>query len=113
MIMFSVAALSLLLVCGCTSQIGIAPCTTPITANDTYTVIGHAKGSTSGFWILWFPFFSDDPSGRARDDAIEKSGGDALIEVVEEYNALSLLIVSFAWTNCEGTAIKINRGGRK
>lgn len=104
-----VVGAALLAVCsGCASQVGIAPSTTPITAERSYTVIGPAKGSTFGFWLLWFPFFPPDSAGRARDEAIRRSGGDALIEVVQEYEVMTFFIVSFAWTNCYGTAVKIH-----
>ncbi len=104
------AAGLLLLATGCSSVVGIAPSTTPITADDTYTVIGKAKGTSRG--IVWFciPTFPVTPSKEARDKAIKSLQADALIEVTEEYSTFSLIVVSFAWTTVEGTAIKIKRG---
>ncbi|HPN85029.1 MAG TPA: hypothetical protein PK821_06820 [Victivallales bacterium] len=96
---------------GCTSVVGISPSTTPITENDTYTIIGKASGTSRG--ILWFviPTFPDSPSKTARDKAIRDSGADALIEVVEEYEVFNMLVLGFVWTTVEGTAVKITRGG--
>jgi len=97
--------------CACSTSIGISPSTTPITENDSYVVIGEAKGTSTG--IVWFfvPSFPDSPSEAARNDALKNSGGDALIEVTEEYKVASFLLFSYATTTVRGTAIKIKRGG--
>ncbi len=95
----------------CTSVVGIAPSTTPITENDSYTIIGKAKGRSAGVLWLMIPTFPDSPSKSARDNAIENSGADALIEVVEEYEVFNIFVLGFVWTTVEGTAIKITRGG--
>lgn len=103
--------LILFLLPACTSVVGISPSTTPITSDDAYTVIGRAKGSSTG--IIWFiiPTMPDSPSKNARDSAITSKHADGLIEVTEEYTTLSFLLVTFVWTTVEGTAIKIKRGG--
>lgn len=103
--------LILFLLPACTSVVGISPSTTPITSDDAYTVIGRAKGSSTG--IIWFiiPTMPDSPSKNARDNAIASKHADGLIEVTEEYTTLSFLVVTFVWTTVEGTAIKIKRGG--
>lgn len=99
------------LISGCNSVVSIAPSTTPITAKDTYTKLGYTNGRSTTFLLLGFPFGPDSPSRSARDSAIAKSGGNALIEVTEDYNVVNLLVVGFYWTTVEGTAIKFERKG--
>jgi hypothetical protein len=104
---------SLLLLEACCGGItGIAPSTTPITSNDTYTVIGPASGSSFGMNVTFFPINEPNPSTRARERALKSSGGDALIEVVEDFHTVNIVfIIFFYWTNVRGTAVKIQRGG--
>jgi hypothetical protein len=101
----------LILLPACTSVVGISPSTTPITSDDSYTVIGRTKGTSTG--IIWFfiPTMPDSPSKDARDNAIASRQADGLFEVTEEYTTLSFLLVTFVWTTVEGTAVKIKRGG--
>jgi len=103
--------LMLALLPACTTVVGISPSTTPITSEDSYTVIGAVKGRSTG--VIWFfiPTMPDTPSRNARDNAIASKQADGLIEVTEEYTTLSFFIVTFVWTTVEGTAIKIKRGG--
>jgi hypothetical protein len=109
--LFAAAALAASVLAGCSTVVGISPSTTPITEKDTYTVIGKAKGTSRG--IVWFivPTFPDHQSRDARDNALKSSGGDALIEVTEEYHTSCFLIFSFVCTTVEGTAIKFQREG--
>ena len=103
----------ILLLTGCSSMITISPSTTPITENDTYTKLGRTAGSSGGVLIIgMFPIFSNDPAGAARDKAIKSSGGNALIEVAMEENAIPLGIVNIYWTTVEGTAVHVEHGGR-
>ncbi len=93
---------------GCaTRTVGISPSTTPITGVDRYVKVGHAKGSSSCFWLLCFPFGPYEPSRSARDDALQHSGGNAMIEVVEDYTFFSLAVISFSTTTVEGTAVRV------
>ncbi len=91
------------------SGVGVAPSTTPITENDTYTVIGKARGTSFGILLYVLPISEPDNSGVARDRAISNSGGDALIEVAETFHWLNLIFITLIWTDCEGTAVKINK----
>jgi len=111
-ILFSLGLASLaLLAGGCSTCVGISPSTTPITENDSYVIMGPARGSSTG--IVWFiiPTFPDSPSENARNDALKKSGGDALIEVTEEYYVATFIFFSYVKTTVQGTAIKLKRGG--
>lgn len=111
-LMILVAAMTGLL-CGCNSVVSISPSTTPITSNDTYTKLGYTSGSSTTFLLVGFPFGPDSPSRSARDNAIARSGGNALIEVTEEYNVLNLLVFAFYWTKVEGTAVKFEHKGKE
>ncbi len=103
--------LLLILLPACTSVVGISPSTTPITSDDSYTIIGPTSGRSSGAVWFFIPTMPDTPSKNARDNAIASKHADALIEVTEEYTTFSLFIVTFIWTTVEGTAVKIKRGG--
>ena len=105
-------ALLLVLAAGCNSMVSVAPSTTPITGNDSYTKLGYTSGRSGTLILLGFwPMGSSSPSKSARDAAIEAKGGNALIEVTEDYNVLNLLVVQYCWTTVEGTAIKFKRKG--
>ena len=106
----SAAAIGLLAQ-ACSTCVGISPSTTPITENDSYVIIGKAKGTSSGIVWLIVPKFPDNQSELARNDALKSSGADALIEVTEEYRVCSFLLLSTVKTTVQGTAIKIKRGG--
>jgi len=110
---FTCFAISLILMTSCSSMISVAPSTTPITEDDTYTKLGYTVGRSYGVLILFLiPIFSQNPSKNARDSAIKRSGGNALIEVVEESNMLTLLLINIYWTTVEGTAIQLEHKGR-
>ena len=97
---------------GCTTMVTVAPSTTPITSKDTYTKLGYTCGRAYGVVILWFlPISELNPSLSARDSAIKRGGGNALIEVTEENNVVCLLVVTINWTTVEGTAIQLERKG--
>lgn len=109
--LLGLSAAVLLATAACSTCVGIAPSTTPITENDSYVAIGKAKGTATG--VVWFiiPTFPDNQSELARNDAIKSSGGDALIEVTEEYRVATFIFFSYVKTTVRGTAIKIKRGG--
>lgn len=96
---------------GCSSIVTVSPSTTPITANDSYSKLGYSIGRAKTVVIVGIPFGELSPSRIARDEAIKDKGGNALIEVTEEYNCLSLFLIQFYWTTVEGTAIKFDRKG--
>ena len=101
------------IVTSCSSMITVAPSSTPITENDTYTKLDYTVGRSYGFLILGLiPIFSQDPVGSATRSAIESSGGNALIEVTMEENVIPLMIFHMYWTTVEGTAVLVEHGGR-
>jgi hypothetical protein len=102
---------SVIMFSGCTSMVSVSPSTMPITEDDVYTKLGHTVGRSTGMAILFIPFFPPNPSRDARDSAIQKGGGNALIEVTEEYSILYLFVIAFHWTTVEGTAVRVERKG--
>jgi hypothetical protein len=112
--LISIAVGVLAITGGCTSLVSVAPSTVPITANDTYTKLGRATGTSQSIIILGlFPFGSLTPSRAARNEAIESKRANALIEVTESFRLLNLLIVQYRWTTVEGTAIQFEQGGKE
>lgn len=109
--LMGLSAAVLLAVSACSACVGIAPSTTPITENDSYVRVGKAKGTSSGMVWLFIPAYPDNQSELARNDAIQSSGGDALIEVTEEYSFTTFLLFTYVKTTVQGTAVKIKRGG--
>jgi hypothetical protein len=112
-LIFSVISLCFILIyasgCCSSSAAGVTPSTTPITADDTYTVVGPASGRAFAAIIYLLPIAEKKPAGLARDRAIASSSGNALIECTESFTVLSLYFVTFIWTTCEGTAVKVER----
>ena len=105
-------ASALLCLSACTSMVMVAPSSTPITSRDTYTKLGPTEGRAAAVTIFGLiPIGPQSPSRWARDNAIENKGGNALIEVTEEYNVLNLLLIQFYWTKVDAIAIKFERKG--
>ncbi len=96
---------------GCSSLTAIAPSTTPITSEDTYTKLGKTKGRSYDFEVLFIPFFSENPVKIARDNAIKKGGGNALVEVTVEQTSVFLFIYNAYWTTVSGTAVQVTHKG--
>lgn len=99
------------LLTGCSSMTSISPSTSPITEKDTYTKLKETSGTCYDYQILFIPFFTNDPVGVARNEAIEEGGGNALVEVVVQQTSLYLLVYNAYWTTVEGTAVKIEQKG--
>ena len=111
--LLSALSLTVLLftIVGCSSMTSISPSTTPITEKDTYTKLKETSGTCYDYQILFIPFFSNDPVGKARNEAIKKGGGNALVEVVVEQSSLYLLVYNAYWTSVRGTAVKVEHKG--
>ncbi len=92
---------------GCWSYpVHVAEATRPL-RHGGYTEKGPTSGWSTGFSILHiFSFGPDDPLGRARDQALAKVEGDALIDVTARIDHVSfLLLFSIHTTTVEGTAV--------
>ena len=116
------AAVLILAATGCIRQMtGIAPCTTPVTARDSYTVLGDAHGESFGIVInagmigipVVIPIFEDDMSRSAVERAIRAGGGNALVEVCEQATVVELLLVQLHWTTVRGRGAQVIRGGAR
>ena len=111
---FTILGVAMGLTAGCSSMVTVAPSTSPITAKDTYTKLGHTKGQSGTLMLFCFlPFGSSQPSKDAVAEALEAKKANALIEVTEDYKSLNLLLFQYNWTTVEGTAIKFERKGEE
>ena len=88
---------------------GITDITLPLGPGETYTVIGDAEGHAIGVSVLGIPM-SSGCTQEALKDALEKSGGDALIQCSAEYIYIPLFFVTIMDTRVRGIAVKINKG---
>lgn len=94
---------------GCTAApVTIAPSTMPLEPGS-YRVLGDAEGSAMGVSIIGIPVAGLRQMGEARDEALQTSGGDALIEVAGDCCTLNLPLVTLYWTTIEGKAVKVEK----
>ena len=102
-----VAVCSLFIVSGCARHgAGIAPSTTPL-EGKIYDIIGPADGSDSRISLLGIlPITSSNDIRDAVVDALESSGGDALINVTVENVDRYWILWSSANTFVYGDAIR-------
>ena len=112
-ILFSLLALCVLMLAGCSSTVAIAPSTTPLTGEDVVTRLGRTSGSSTSGFILFIPFGSPSPIRSALSEALEKNGADGLVEVTVDKTVVNFLyLFGTTTTTVEGTAIKIEREGK-
>lgn len=99
---------------GCMSMsVGIEPSNTPITEEDSYTILGPTSGSSWGVLLYIIPIYENNPCQKAMDRAIRNGGGNALIEVASTVTQYFFFIINVTRTNVKGTAIKLVKGGAK
>jgi len=85
---------------------GIAPSTTPIEGRK-YKVLGKTTGTDSHVKVLWiFPVSGSNSVRTAIENAIEKKGGDALIEVTIDFYSQWWILFSTYTITAEGYVIK-------
>ena len=110
----SIVVILLVFSTGCICRMaGIAPSSCPITGRDTYTIIGPVTAYAYGVALMGVPICENDQAKLCLKRALEKSGGDALIEVTMDNGMLFLYYICPMWTRIEATAIKFERGGAK
>jgi hypothetical protein len=91
---------------GCMSApAGISASTKPLKQGG-YTELGPVNGKAWGAILLGIPIGEMAPARKAVDRAIEKGGGDALVNVTADYTQLNLFVASILWTSVNGTAVK-------
>jgi hypothetical protein len=73
---------------------------------DGYQVLGMVEGQSSMTQVLFFPPNGDAGYRAAIDDALKKSGGDGLINVVVDVKGQSGFFISTRTTVVRGLAIK-------
>jgi len=85
---------------------GVAPSNTPIN-NRAYTELGPVTGSDSKVSLLGFiPISGSNEIQDAIDEAKEKIGADALIDVTVEYYGQWWILWSNSTTKVHGKGIK-------
>ncbi|MDA8089698.1 MAG: hypothetical protein M0Z61_05695 [Nitrospiraceae bacterium] len=118
----AITVVSILFLTGCTS-VGSLGLVTKTMGNpgsllktaQSYKEIGPAEGSSCRFFVLGVVPFGNSTFSKAVDEALKKSGGDALLNVTVSSSLYGLLpiynILSFTCTDVQGVAIKF--GGKK
>jgi hypothetical protein len=86
---------------------GIAPSTTPINGRS-YEVLGTSIGTNRVVYVLGIPFTSSNSFTAARDEAINRKGGDALIDVTTSGFMHFYVVVWTYTTSVQGIAIKFD-----
>ena len=78
----------------------------------TYQELGHAEGQGCRFFVIDLIPFGDSTLSTALDHALEKKGGNALVNVSTSTSLYGFVpiwnILSFTCTTIQGTAIKID-----
>jgi len=103
-----------LLLTGCAHMpVGIAASDTPLNGRK-YDILGPTRGHDSGISFLGIiPL----PGGRnyikdAIQDAKNRKGADALIDITVEYDEINFVLLSIRKTTVYGTAIRFKNGTR-
>ena len=101
--------------CSTTGNLGIVSKSTAdpsslLTANTAFKEIGPAEGQACRHFILAVIPFGHSDVAEAVDNALEKTGGDALINVSTESSLYGFLpiynVYSFTRTTVRGTAVE-------
>lgn len=81
-----------------------------VTSGGAYKEIGPAKGQACRFILVGIIPWGDSTATTAINDALAKSGGDALLNVSVTSNLYSLIpiynVLCWTCTNVEGVSIK-------
>ncbi|MCA9473018.1 MAG: hypothetical protein MRJ96_09375 [Nitrospirales bacterium] len=101
--------------CSTTGNLGIVTKSTAdpsslLTTNTTFKELGPAEGQSCRHFILAIIPFGESDTSSAVDKALEKTGGDALINVSTESSLYGFIpyfnVYSFTCTTVRGTAVK-------
>jgi len=93
------------------SMSGVYPSSTPITADDAYTIVGPVVSKAYGCTILGVPVSEKNPSEKCLERALAKANADGLIEVTMDTTMIFLYVINPVITRMKATAVKIERGG--
>jgi len=81
----------------------------------SYQDLGPAEGQACRFFLLAIIPFGDSTFSKALDEALKKSGGNALVNVSTSSSLYGFVpiynILNFTCTTVQGTAIKISDFG--
>ena len=82
-----------------------------LTRAHTYRELGQVGGRACRYFVLAIIPFGDSTISKATSNALQESGGDALVNVSTSSSLYALAplysILSFTCTSVQGTAVKI------
>lgn len=116
--LFFAALLMVLILPGCvsTGNLGLvvrsmASPADLLTESHSFRQLGPAEGRACRFFVVAIVPFGDSTVSAAVDDALQKSGGDALVNVSTSSSLYGFIpiynVLSFTCTTVRGTAIAI------
>ena len=100
---------ALLYASGCMSVPSSLSVSTKPLAPGGYTELGPATGRAVGVMILGIPLSEPYPNRAAVDRAVQKGGGDALINVTSDMAQIMIGPVTFIITTVKGTGVSTNK----
>lgn len=105
---FIFLVLGLFMVSCSVAPLQVAPSTTPITGETSYTILGPAEGSSCRHTLI-IPLFSFGSGSlyTAVQNTLSAHGADALINVTVDRHYTFYLIGARSCTSIHGIAIKI------
>ncbi len=104
-------ALVATLLAGCvTRPVSVSQSTWP-TEHKDYSILGKTMGTATSVYLLGFiPLtVSRNPAREALDDAMNRKGGDALLDVAMDQSLQYYILFSIHKTKVHGTCISIKR----
>jgi hypothetical protein len=100
----AIISLSIAVLAGCTG----APMRTENLNEDQYTVIGHGEANATGIMLLGFiPIGQNSRFVRAQNAAIQRNGGDAMINTQVQERWFYAYILSGYTTTVSGDIVKL------
>jgi hypothetical protein len=111
--------LAVLVASGCSSTgtlglVSIGGSSTALKSGQSFKDLGAASGKSCRYFLLGIIPWGDGTPSDATRDALQKSGGDALLNTTVETSLYGLIPIYqlFAWTctTISGTAIKFEGG---
>ena|GEM_PF-2956485 len=113
------AAISLTLVlgslCGCTYTLPhqVVASNTPLFTPNSYKILGPAAGESCESHFMGILVSSPSRLQAAIDNALQKSGGDAIIEMTSDLQVSNSFFINTQCTLVNGLAVKIIESGQE
>lgn len=106
-VLLGISCVLVAILSGCAAvPAGIASSTKPLDQNG-YTQLGPTKGRSVGVYLMGIiPLSEPYPARKSVDRAIERGGGDALVNVTTDHMILPIPIIQFTISTTHGTAVQ-------